>query len=284
MTVEAAALRETAYAKINLALHVRARQPDGYHRIETLFAYCDDGDLVSVTPASELTLSIDGPFAAGLSNGEDNLVIRAAQALRGQTAGTEGAALHLTKNLPIASGVGGGSSDAAAALRLLNRFWNAGADERVLHDIAADLGADVPACIASQTCFGSGRGDDLESLAPCSLDGMPVLLVNPRVPVETGPVFAGWDGVDRGALEVPPPLTLDPDWRNDLQKPACTIAPEIEGVLNWIASQPDVIFHRMSGSGATCFALFDSRAACDRAKKAVMRDYPAWWAMASQLR
>ena len=111
-----------------------------------------------------------------------------------------------------------------------------------------------------------------------------MLLVNPRVPVETGPVFAGWDGVDRGALDVAPPLSLDSDWRNDLQKPACAIAPEIEGVLDWIASQPDVIFHRMSGSGATCFALFDSRSACDLADTNVRRDHPGWWAMASQLR
>ena len=284
MTGQTSALRETAYAKINLALHVRARQADGYHELETLFAYCDDGDLVSAEIASNLTLAIDGPFADGLSTGEDNLVIRAARALQEAAGVTKGAALHLTKNLPVASGVGGGSSDAAAALRLLNRLWDADADAHLLHAIAADLGADVPACIASQTCFGSGRGDDLETLAPCSLDGMPVLLVNPRVPVETGPVFKGWDGVDRGPLDVTSPLTLDPHWRNDLQSPACAIAPEIESVLEWLSGQDGVTFHRMSGSGATCFALFGSDQACDRVEQAVRRDQPGWWAMASQLR
>ncbi len=284
MTHEPSALRETAYAKINLALHVRERTPDGYHQIETLFAYCENGDLLTARLAEDLSLSIDGPFGADLSNGEDNLVLRAARALQSATAVRSNAALHLTKNLPIASGVGGGSSDAAAALRLLNRLWDAGADDDQLHTIAADLGADVPACLASQTCLGSGRGDELESLAPCRLDGMPILLVNPRVPVETGPVFNGWDGVDRGALNVGHPLILDPEWRNDLQEPASTIAPEIEAVLDWLDRQPETIFHRMSGSGATCFALFETREACDRAEKAVRSDHPGWWAMASQLR
>lgn len=278
------ALRETAYAKINLALHVRAHLPDGYHRIETLFAFCEDGDELRAEPADGLTLTIDGPFGDALSDGPDNLVLRAADALR-QAADVEaGAALHLTKNLPLASGVGGGSGDAAAALRLLSRLWGLTIDREMLHAIAAELGADVPACLLSQTCYGAGRGDELQPIESSEWAGTPVLLVNPRIPVETGPVFAAWDGADRGALDVTEPLELDAAWRNDLEAPARAVAPEIGAVLDVLVAAPGAQFARMSGSGATCFALFDSVEARDSAARAIADAHDRWWTMPSTLR
>ncbi len=250
-------LRETAYAKINLALHVRRRRPDGYHDIETVFAFCEDGDVVTAEPADALRLSIDGPFAAGLST-TDNLVLGAARAI-GVTA-----TLHLTKNLPVASGIGGGSADAAAVLRLF------GCDDAA---IAERLGADVPACVGSETMRGSGKGENLVPLP--SLAGTPVLLINPRLPLATAAVFKAWDGEDRGALG---------DWsagRNDLAAPARKIVPQIGAVLDWLGGQSGAAFVRMSGSGATCFALFDTMTSRDAAAARVPA---AWWHLASVLR
>ncbi|HEY0270620.1 MAG TPA: 4-(cytidine 5'-diphospho)-2-C-methyl-D-erythritol kinase, partial [Sphingomonas sp.] len=155
---------ETAYAKINLALHVRRRRADGYHDIETLFAFCADGDRLSAAPAGDLRLEIEGPFAAGLSAGADNLVLRAAEALREAAGVTAGARLVLDKRLPVASGIGGGSADAAAALRLLARLWRVDLPDADMHAIAAALGADVPACLVSRACRGDGRGDALAML------------------------------------------------------------------------------------------------------------------------
>lgn len=262
----AAMLTETAYAKINLALHVRRRRADGYHALETVFAFCSDGDTISATPAASTSLTIDGPFAAALSGG-DNLVIRAAAAI-GVTA-----RLHLIKKLPVASGLGGGSADAAATLRLLARMASVPLPAA---DIVARLGADVPACIASTTARGEGVGEILTPAA--SVTGMPVLLINPRIPLSTAAVFSAWDGVDRGALG---------DWRaarNDLATPATGLVPEIGGLLEWLGAREGSIAARMSGSGATCFALFASEAACDRAVNEADRDFPGYWVMKSALR
>ena len=204
-------MHETAYAKINLALHVRERMADGYHRIETVFAFAEDGDGLDVAEAKELTLEITGPFAADLTGDGDNLVLSAARALRERHGVKAGARLTLDKRLPIAAGIGGGSADAAAALRLLTRWWHLDASETDLLDIAATLGADVPACLLSRTARGEGRGDALQPLADHGLTGTPLLLVNPRAPLSTAAVFRAWDGVDRGALG---------DWRegrNDLE-------------------------------------------------------------------
>jgi 4-diphosphocytidyl-2-C-methyl-D-erythritol kinase len=272
-------MEETAYAKINLALHVRAREPDGYHRIETLFAFCEDGDRLSVAAADDLTLSVTGPFAASLSGEADNLVSRAADALRQRFGVARGAGLILDKRLPIASGIGGGSADAAAALRLLSRFWSLDAPEGVLLDIAATLGADVPACLRSETARGEGRGDRLTPI-DLGLSGTPVLLVNPGATVPTGPVFRAWDGVDRGPL----PLDSFATARNDLQAPALEIAPEIRLVLDRLATLEDVSLARMSGSGATCFALFRDERARDAGQRAIASRNPSWWQLASRLR
>lgn len=270
-------MEETAYAKVNLALHVRAREPDGYHSIETLFAFAEDGDGLRYAPADDLSLVVTGPFAAGLDTGEDNLVIRAATALRESFGVAQGAALHLDKRLPIASGIGGGSADAAAALRLLDRAWDLHVGEQALLEIGRVLGADVPACLISRTARGEGRGDRLLP-EETGLEGMPLLLVNPLVPVPTGAVFAGWDGVDRG------PLPDDPArGRNDLEAPALKIAPIIAGLLEALREQQATLV-RMSGSGATCFALFETEAERDAAASAIAKSRPEWWQLGSRLR
>ncbi len=277
-------LAETAYAKINLALHVRRRMPDGYHALETLFAFCADGDVLTAEPADALSLAIEGPFGAGLSAGPDNLVLRAAEALRAAAGTTAGAALRLDKRLPVASGIGGGSADAAAALRVLARLWGIAVQPETLHGIAATLGADVPACVASRTCRGEGRGDALDFLDERALAGMPVLLVNPRVAVPTGPVFQRWDGLDRGPLATGDALAAALAGRNDLEPPARAMQPVIGEVVEALSARVGVVLARMSGSGATCFALFDDIAARDAADAAIAAAHPDWWRLATTLR
>jgi 4-diphosphocytidyl-2-C-methyl-D-erythritol kinase len=274
---------ETAHAKLNLALHVRRRRADGYHDIETLFAFCADGDRLSADPADALTLTITGPFADGLSSGADNLVLRAAAALSEAAGVTAGAAIRLNKRLPVASGIGGGSADAAAALRLLVRLWGVAVPAETLHGIAAALGADVPACLASRTCRGDGRGDRLAFIDGDGLAGTPVLLVNPRVAVPTGLVFAGWDGEDRGALADGDPLAVALAGRNDLEPPARLLAPAIAEAVALLAAGEGVRLARMSGSGATCFALYASTEARDAAAARMAARRPHWWRSATRL-
>jgi len=269
---------ETAYAKINLALHVRARRADGYHEIETIFAFVDGGDQLEASPRDDgaIMLSMKGPFAAGLE-GDDNLVLRAARALQPFGNGM-GADICLTKNLPVAAGLGGGSADAAAALRALLRLWDIRPMDIELPDIALALGADVPACLASVTLRGSGVGERLEHV-DVGMSGAPVLLINPCLPCPTGPVFRGWDGVDRGALGDDPAR-----WRNDLEAPARELVPEIGEILAGLAGQQGVTLAHMSGSGATCFALFESAEARDRAESIIQTGRPGWWTMTGVLR
>lgn len=282
MTGEAAA--ETGWAKINLALHVRRRRADGYHDIETIFAFADFGDRLSVRAADDVTLTIHGPFGDGLPADESNLVMRAARALAGAHRGRAGAALTLDKRLPVASGIGGGSADAAAALRLLNRYWGIDADEAALCAIAASLGADVPACVASRTQRGDGVGEQLRTLADDDVRDKAVLLVNPGVPLATGRVFAAWDGIDRGALASRPPLAAAHEGRNDLEAPAISLCPVIGTVIAVLAARQGATLARMSGSGATCFALFDTDADAEAARAAIAAAHPGWWAAAGRLR
>lgn len=274
MQAEAGRWSEVAPAKLNLALHVRGRLPDGRHALETLFAFCTDGDRVSGIPADDVSLEITGPFAEGLESGGDNLVLRAAHALRERAGIRGGVALRLHKCLPVASGIGGGSADAAATLRLLTAMW--GVDPAHAEALAPDLGSDVPACLLSMTCRGDGAGDALELVTDGGISGLPVLLINPRVPLSTRDVFAGWNGVDGGPL--------DSNWRqgrNDLEAPARALVPEIGDVLDWLGKQRGANFVGMSGSGATCFALFDSDEECEAAATACP---PQWWHLASVLR
>lgn len=266
-------LSEPAPAKLNLALHVRGRLPDGRHALETIFAFCTDGDRVEAEPAETLSLEIRGPFAADLPDDGDNLVLRTARALANAAGIEPNASLTLVKNLPVASGIGGGSADAAATLRLLTRLW--GLDPVFAVDIAPAMGSDVPACLLSLPARGEGAGDQLQLLDDPSISGTPVLLVNPGVPLSTGDVFAASDGVDRGRLG---------DWRvgrNNLEAPARSLVPEIGDVLGWLNDQPGANFARMSGSGATCFALFDSEERRDAAASACPSN---WWHLATFLR
>lgn len=278
--VPPAALSEVAYAKINLALHVRKRRDDGYHDIESLFAFAEDGDRLQAVARGDgrLSLTIDGPFGAGLDSGADNLVLRAAHALKDAFNIAAGAAIHLDKRLPVASGIGGGSADAAAALRMLARLW---AIDQPMHDLAATIGSDVPACLVSRTLMGTGRGEALDLRAIDGLGGMPLLLVNPGIGLSTAPVFAGWDHVDRGPLVADTLDALIAEGRNDLYPPAVALVPQIGAVLDSLAAQPGVRLARMSGSGATCFALFDDPAQRDAAAAAM----PAhWWTLSSRVR
>jgi len=279
-------LVETGWAKINLALHVRARRPDGYHEIETLFAFVDHGDTIEAQVAAADALAIEGEFAEGLSAGGDNLVLRAVALLR-ERYGADRVpplAVKLTKRLPVAAGIGGGSADAAAMARLVRTHFLPELGDAVLARIVAPLGADVAACVASATCLGVGVGEELTPLPELRLGGTPVLLVNPRQPVATGPVFAAWDGIDRGALYGDPAgraklLAA----RNDLQRPAIAQCPAIADVLLELGALSPWLA-RMSGSGATCFALFDALAERDAASVRLAESHPHWWQMAGTLR
>jgi len=265
--------RDIAAAKLNLALHVRGGLPDGRHTIETLFAFCTDGDRLTADPSDGLFLTVSGPFAGELLGVEDNLVLRAARELQAESGCEKGAAIQLDKQLPVASGVGGGSADAAAALRLLTALW--GIDPSHASTVAQRIGSDVPACLLSLPVRGEGAGDVLAPVELPEISGVPVLLINPRVMLSTAEVFAGWDGIDHGPLG---------DWRmgrNDLEAPAKALVPQIETVHAWLSVQPGAWFVRMSGSGATCFALFASEEARDSAADRVPRE---WWRLATHLR
>ena len=302
---------EPAPAKINLALHVRRRRDDGYHDIETLFAFARDGDVVTLEPAESWSFAITGPFAAGLrphphpsyslrerdpslsqweregapqarkgeGDRQDNLVTRAAAAFRTRFPATRPHAIILDKRLPVASGIGGGSADAAAALRALARVEGVAPDDRRLAAIAAELGADVPACLLGRTALGTGRGDSLTPVE--GLAGTRLLLVNPGVGLSTAAVFARWDGVDRGAIPDGSLLERTLRGRNDLEPPARALVPAIGAVLALLEHAPGATAARMSGSGATCFALFDDEAARDAAAAAARAE--GWWALATAL-
>ena len=264
--------RDIAPAKLNLALHVRGRRPDGRHDIETIFGFCTDGDRLSAVEADAISLTIGGPFADELEV-EDNLVMNAAQALAAASGSGKGAAIHLDKKLPVASGLGGGSADAAAALRLLTSLW--GIDPRFAVEVAPGLGSDVPACLLSLPMRGEGAGDELSPIDLSELAGTPVLIVNPLIPLSTAAVFAAWDGIERGPLG---------DWRegrNDLEAPAIALVPEIADVLDWLRDCEGTNFVRMSGSGASCFALFDDEEERDLATASVPEQ---WWHLATYLR
>ncbi|KTE77674.1 4-(cytidine 5'-diphospho)-2-C-methyl-D-erythritol kinase [Sphingopyxis sp. A083] len=277
---------ETGWAKINLALHVRARRADGYHEIETLFAFVDGGDAIAAAVSDADDLTIDGPFADGLSAGADNLVLRVLALLRDRygAARVPPLAVRLTKTLPVAAGIGGGSADAAAMARLVRAHFLPDVGEASLGRLVGTLGADIAACVASATCLGVGTGAELSPVPELALGGTPVLLVNPRAPVATGPVFAAWDGTDRGPLFTGADLRAQLfAARNDLQRPAIAQCPAIADILTelgglgpWLA--------RMSGSGATCFALFDAPAERDAAAATIAVRHPGWWQMAGVLR
>ena len=276
-------LTVAAPAKLNLFLHVGNRRADGYHDLESLVAFTSCGDEIVLDLADRFSLSLSGPFGAQLGSGEDNLALKAAKALAAAAGIRRGAHIALRKTLPIASGLGGGSADAAAVLRGLVRLWQIEPDRNLLHGIAASLGADVPACLDCVSCWIEGNGERVHALPALPTAG--VLLINPGIPVPTPQVFAAIRS--RRGLGVNPPEHAFKDVRalvdflqattNDLEAPARELAPVIGDVLRELADLPDILLVRMSGSGATCFGLFeDERAA--RAAAVLLREHqPEWW-------
>ena len=268
-------IRETAYAKLNLALHVRARRDDGYHELETLFAFVDAGDTLSARPAEADTLHQQGEFADAMGLPFGNLAMKALTALPRPT----GIEIALEKNLPVAAGLGGGSADAGAVFRIVREMYGLPDDWQRR---AAKLGADVPACIASETVIGRGVGDEFEPVES-DLAGTPVLLVNPRVPLSTADVFAAWDGEDRGALPSGDARAIALAGRNDLEPAAIALCPPIADVLAALRAT-ECWLARMSGSGATCFALYDTAEARAAAAQTIHAAHPDWWTLEGNLR
>ncbi len=278
-------LTEPAPAKVNLSLLVTGRRPDGYHLLDSLVVFGPACDVVHATPAEGLSLVLEGPFATGLQAEPDNLVLRAARALAGWAGIEPDAALVLEKHLPVASGIGGGSADAAAALRVLCRLWDLQPGPDVLEAMALRLGADVPVCLSSRPARMTGVGEQLApipALPPCGL-----LLVNPGIAVATADVFRA----RTAAFSTPAALPAEwPDAAalartlgglgNDLEAPALSVCPPISGVLLALRGLPGCLLARMSGSGATCFALFPNPAAASHAATLVPS---AWWRCAGPL-
>lgn len=281
-------LTERAPAKVNLTLHVLGRRADGFHALESLVAFSRGGDTLTLDGGKPLGLSIEGPAAAASGRVDDNLVLRAAAHFAKRFPGAKLGAFHLVKRLPVAAGLGGGSSDAAAALRLLARANAVALDDLLLFDAAKATGADVPVCLMSRARMMRGIGDELGPLL--ALPPLIGLLVNPGEPVETKAVFArmkiapGEASGFGGHPELYPNMPAEAlaaalrKGRNDMEAAACLLAPVISDVLAVLAAAPGCRLTSMSGSGATCFALFKDCRAAARAKKAILRTHPSWWA------
>lgn len=280
-----AAITRLAPAKVNLFLHVGPVDADGYHPLASLVAFADVGDRLTLEPADRLSLTVAGPFAAALDGQDDNLVLRALRAL-GKAAGIGDPPLRivLDKRLPVAAGLGGGSSDAGAALRLARDALDLPLDDAALAGIAAVVGADGPMCLHARGAWAEGRGERL-TFEP-RLPPLPVLLVNPGVPSPTGAVYRARDAGPAGAADRPrPPSDWSPaafiEWlagqRNDLQAPAVALQPVIGEALAETEGLPGVRLARMSGSGATVFALFATVAAADEAARLLAARRPDWW-------
>jgi 4-diphosphocytidyl-2-C-methyl-D-erythritol kinase len=279
MTSEAA-ITEAAPAKLNLYLHILGRRDDGYHVLDSLVAFAEVGDMLHAAPADDLSLSLTGPFAPALAGETDNLVLRAARALATACEIAPRARITLDKQLPVASGIGGGSADAAATLRALSRLWGVAPDPAALARIALSLGADVPVCLASRPVRMGGIGERLE-LAP-ALPACGVVLVNPGVAVPTAAVFRARTGGFSSPAELPArwddAAVMAAELRrlrNDLEPPARQLAPVIAVVLDALAAQPGCLLARMSGSGATCFGMFCDAAAAARVTRNLVRE--GWW-------
>lgn len=271
-------LAEPAPAKVNLFLHVTGRRADGYHLLDSLAVFADAADELRAAPADTLSLTIEGPFAAALAVEPDNLVLRAARALAEAAGMPSRAQLVLTKNLPVASGIGGGSADAAAALRVLGRLWGVTAD---LSSLAARLGADVPVCLASRPARMGGVGEVLTRAPALPPYGM--VLLNPGTPVATAEVFRARTGAFSPQADLPPSWTdaasMAADLaslRNDLESPAIGVCPPIGAALAVLRAIPGCLLARMSGSGATCFGLFATEDQAKRVASSLGR--PGWWA------
>jgi 4-diphosphocytidyl-2-C-methyl-D-erythritol kinase len=292
------ALIEEGRAKVNLTLRVVGRRVDGFHDLESVVAFADCADRLMLEPGPELALTMTGPLADACGNTSDNLVLKAARLLGERVADLEVGHFTLEKVLPVAAGIGGGSADAAAALRLLARLNELALDDRRIMEVALQTGADVPVCVASRACDMTGVG---EGLLPLDLPKMPCVLVNPRVPVATRDVFNAL-GLRNGELLIgatdvmiqasswPDAGRAIDDWiavlargTNDLESPAARIEPVIRDVLSALREAEAVRLVRMSGSGATCFAIFATDADAQAAGEKLRGDHPTWWVHAGTL-
>src|ERR1700722_19343239 len=290
-------LIEEARAKVNLTLRVVGRRVDGYHDLESLVAFADCADRLSLVPGPGLDLTTIGPLASACGETADNLVLKAARLLGERVPDMKAGSFTLDKVLPVAAGIGGGSADAAAALRLLAQLNGIALDDKRLLDVALQTGADVPVCLTSRACDMTGVG---ESLLALSLPIMPCVLVNPRVPVATRDVFAAL-GLRHGELLVgaadviqatawPEKGASVEDWvevladsSNDLEAPATRLQPVIGEVIAALNAANGAWLARMSGSGATCFAIFENTAEAQRAAQKIQLDHPQWWVHAGVL-
>ena len=293
----ASELVEDGRAKVNLTLRVVGRRVDGYHDLESVVAFADCADRLSLLPGSKLELKTTGPLAEACGEVDDNLVLKAARLLAERVPGLKTGIFTLTKTLPVAAGIGGGSADAAAALRLLARANGLATDDARLFEVAQLTGADVPVCVASRACVMTGVG---ESLLPLALPKLPCVLINPRVAVATKDVFAAL-GLRSGELLVgfadvlqamvwPEAGASLEEWveafaasSNDLEAPAMKIQPVIGEVIAALNATNGAWLARMSGSGATCFAIYENTAEAGRAAEKIRRDHPAWWVHAGVL-
>jgi 4-diphosphocytidyl-2-C-methyl-D-erythritol kinase len=290
-------LSEEGRAKVNLSLRVVGRRVDGYHDLESVVAFADCADHLTLVPGSELSLETTGPLAQACGETSDNLVLKAAMLLAARVPDLKVGAFTLDKVLPVAAGIGGGSADAAAALRLLAKLNDVALDDPRLLEVALETGADVPVCLASQACDMTGVG---EQLLPLSLPKIPCVLVNPCVPVATKDVFkalglrngellVGATDVFRGSDWPEPGASLE-DWvevlaasSNDLEEPAMRIQPVIAEVIAALSATNGAWLIRMSGSGATCFSIYENTADAGRAAERIRRDHPGWWVHAGVL-
>ena len=285
-------LVEEGRAKVNLTLRVVGRRVDGYHDLESVVAFADCADRLTLTPGPELSLKTTGPLASACGDSSDNLVLKAAKLLGESVAGLKAGSFVLEKILPVAAGIGGGSADAAAALRLLAQLNDLSLDDERLLDVALATGADVPVCLASRACDMTGVGETLMPLTPPK---MPCVLVNPRVPVATKDVFEAL-GLRHGELLIgatdvvmqasswPEDGGSLEEWveafaasANDLEAPATKIQPLIGEVISALNSTNGAWLARMSGSGATCFALYENTAEAQRAARKIQLERPSWW-------
>lgn len=286
-------LIERAPAKINLTLHVVGRRADGYHELESLVAFSRSGDILTLLPGGEFRFHVDGPMAAAVGDPQQNLVVKAVRALTPLVEGLELGTLHLKKNLPVAAGIGGGSSDAAAALRLVARANGLAFEDPRILAAARSTGADVPVCLAAQARMMTGIGERLGPVL--HLPPLPTLIVNPRQPLETKTVFAQMreERANASGFTPHPPITSGLNYeallaalrkgRNDLEDAACVLAPVIVDVLAVLGAAPGCKLARMSGSGATCFGIFTNCRAAGRAKKTILAAHPDWWVKAAML-
>jgi len=290
-------LSDEACAKVNLTLRVNGRRTDGYHDLESVVAFADCADRLTLTPGSDLDLKMLGPLAQACGDTSDNLVLKAARLLGERVPDMKAGSFSLDKVLPVAAGIGGGSADAAAALRLLSQLNGLALDDSRLIEVARLTGADVPVCVDSRGCVMTGVG---ERLQPLNLPKMPCVMVNPGVPVATKDVFAAL-GLRKGELRVsagdvllqkpwPDAEASLEDWvealaasSNDLEAPALRVQPVIGEVISALNATNGAWLSRMSGSGATCFAIYENTADAGRAAEKLRREHPAWWVHAGTL-